>query len=100
HARTLGADEADRLELVEGLPRADKAGAAAGRIEDDVGDLPTELLGELQSHGLLAFDAIGLLQRRGVEPADRRRTCGDDLAAIVDQAVDPVDARALQLDLA
>ena len=71
HARPLRADEADRLELGERLPHADQAGAAAGRVEDDVGQLPAELLGELQPHRLLAFDPVRLLQRGGVEPAGR-----------------------------
>ena len=100
HARALLADEADRLELRERLPHADEPGAAAGRIEDDVGHLPAELLGEFEPHRLLALDPIRLLQRRGVEPADLRLALADDLAAIVDQAVDPIDARALQRDLA
>src|SRR6185437_9857083 len=47
HARPLRADEADRLQLVEPLPHADEACAAAGRIEDRIGQLPAELLGEL-----------------------------------------------------
>ena len=110
HARTIGAqpaactatmrgrfaaDEADRLELGERLPHADQAGAAAGRIEDHVGHLPAELLGELEPHRLLALDPIGLLQRRGVEPADLGLALGDDLAAIVDQPVDAIDGSRL-----
>ena len=58
-----------RLHLVERLPHADEAGAAAGGIEDQVGQLPAELVGELQPHRLLSLDPIGLLQRRDVEPA-------------------------------
>ena len=100
HARALRADEADGLELGKSLPHADQAGAAAGRIEDHVGHVPAELLGKLQPHRLLALDAVGLLQGRGIEPADLCLALADDLAAIVDQTVDAVDGRALQLDLA
>ena len=100
HARALLADEADRLELGERLPHADQSGAAAGRIEDHVRHLPAELFGEFEPHRLLAFDAVGLLQRGGVEPADLGLAFGDDLAAIVDQPVDAIDGGALQRDLA
>ena len=62
---------ADRLHLLERLPHADHAGAAAGRIDDPVGLLPVHLLGELVGHRLLAFDAVRLLQRRHVVPAER-----------------------------
>ena len=41
------ADPAQRLHLVERLPHPDQSGAAAGRIEDHVGQLPAELLGQL-----------------------------------------------------
>ena len=91
HARALLADEADRLEFGERLPHADQAGAAAGRIEDHVGHLPAELLGELEPHRLLALDPVRLLERRDVEPADLGLALADDLAAVVDQAVDAVD---------
>src|SRR4051812_34758007 len=46
HARPLRSDQPQRLELGKALPHPDQAGAAAGRIEDDVGHLPAELLGE------------------------------------------------------
>src|SRR6202030_1251183 len=82
------------------FPQADKAGAAAGRIKNDVGNVPAELLGQFESHRLLAFDAVWLLQGRRVEPTDLRLAIADDLAAIVDQSVDAVDGRALQRDLA
>src|SRR6185436_5517299 len=70
HARTLLADEADGFELGECLPHTDQAGAATGRIEDDVGNLPAELLGKFEAHRLLTFDPVRLLQGRGVEPAN------------------------------
>src|SRR4029077_13086611 len=61
HARALGPDEADRLELGECLPHADEPGSAAGGIEDHVRQLPAELLGKLEAHRLLALDPIRLL---------------------------------------
>ena len=99
HARAPGADEADGLQLGEGLPHADQAGAAAGGIEDDVRHLPPQLFGQFQPHGLLALDPVGLLEGRDVEPAGLGLALADDLAAIIDQAVDAVDGGALQLDL-
>src|SRR5262249_11674243 len=100
HARPFAAYKSDRLELGEGLPHPDQAGAAASRIEDHVRHIPAKLLGQFEPHRLLAFDAIRLLQGRGVEPADLLLALADDLAAIVDQSVDAIDGRALQLDLA
>ena len=100
HARALGADPAQPLHLVERLPHADQAGAAASRIEDRIGQFPAQLSGQFQAHRLLALDPIGLLQRREVEPASLRRAAPDDRAALVDLAVDPPHARALRGDLA
>ena len=79
NARTIGAsprpepppcaaagpfDPADGAQLGERLPHADEAGAAPGGVDDDVGKRPAELLGELDPHRLLAFEAIGLLEGR------------------------------------
>ena len=100
HARALAADESDGFEFGESLPHANQTCAAAGRIEDHVRHVPAELLGKLKPHRFLAFDAIRLLQRRGIEPASLGLALADDLAAIVDQPVDAIDRRALQLDLA
>ena len=79
-AASSAVEPAERLQLVERLPHADQAGAAAGRVEDHVGQPPAELLGQLQPHRLLALDPVRLLQRGEVEPADRapcprRRSC-------------------------
>src|SRR5581483_11503071 len=69
HLRTLAAYPAKLLHLLERLPHADHAHAAAGGIEDRVGILPPKLLDQLVAHGLFAFHAIRLLQRGDVEPS-------------------------------
>ena len=94
--RCAGVDPADALDLLERLPHADHAGAAAGRIDDPVGPLPVHLLGELVGHRLLAFDAVRLLQRRHVVPAERPAVFGGDAAGVGDQAVDQRDVGAVQ----
>src|SRR6266403_6338683 len=100
HPWPFGADEADCLKFGERLPHADQAGAATGRIKDHVRYVPAELFDKLQPHRLLTLDTIRLLQRRGIEPTGLRLALSDDLAAIVDQSIDAVHGRALQLDLA
>src|SRR6185369_7984739 len=100
HPRTLGADEADLLQLIKRFPHPDQAGAAACRVEDHIWNLPAELFGEFEAHRLLAFYPVRLLQRRGIEPAGLGLALADDLAAIVDQPVDAIHRRALQFDLA
>src|SRR5262249_40684682 len=99
HAGPFAPDKTDRLQLSDGLPHADPYSTAAGRIQDHVRHLPAELLGKLEPHRLLALDAIGLLERRGVEPADHAHALSDDLAAIVDAAVHAIDRCALRGDL-
>lgn len=59
-ARAVRADESQGLELGESLVHADDSGAAAGRVDDPVRQPPAELLGELESHRLLALDPVGL----------------------------------------
>src|SRR5207302_3323651 len=56
--RQLRPDPADRRQLLERFPHADETDPAAGRIDDDVRHTPSELLGQLEAHGLLALDAI------------------------------------------
>ena len=99
HARTPGADPADGLQFGKRLPHADEPGAAAGRIEDHVGHVPAQLLGQLQAHGLLSLDAVGLLEGRQVVPAHGLGALADDPGAVVDQAVDPVDPGPVIADL-
>eukprot|EP00958_Prasinococcus_capsulatus_P027548 scaffold5640_cov328-Prasinococcus_capsulatus_cf.AAC.3 len=100
HAWALGADPPERLELRERLPHADEARAAAAGVEDHVGHPPAQLLGQLQAHGLLALDAVGLLERAAVKPAHGLLALAHDLAAVVDEAVHAIHGGALQLDLA
>src|SRR5690606_32003043 len=99
HPGALGPDPAEALHLVERLPRAAEAGAAAGRVEDDVGQPPAELLEELVPHRLLPLDAVGLLERREVEPSVRIRAFGDAAGGVGDQAIDQFEAGAERLDL-
>ena len=51
---------------------ADDPDPTARRVDDDVGHPPAQLLGELETHRLLALDPVGLLERRGPEPARAR----------------------------
>ncbi len=80
HARALRPDQACGLELVEALPHANQAGAAAGRIEDRVRQGPAELLGKLEPHHFLALEAVRLLEGRAVEPAALGRPFADQAA--------------------
>ena len=88
------AGEAHRLQLLERLPHADEADAAAGGVDDDVRERALELLRQLVSHRLLAFDAVRLLQGRHLEPPVLRRVLRDEGAAVGDQAVDEVHVGA------
>src|ERR1035437_1073223 len=53
--------------LADRLPDADRALAAAGRIDDRVGQPPAELFGDFVAHRLHPLDAIRLTHRRDVE---------------------------------
>jgi hypothetical protein len=97
HAGPLPTHEAHRLHLGEGLPHADEAGAAARRVEDRVGQRPAELLGDLVAHRLLAFDAVGLLERRALVPAVLLCLCRADAPGVRDQSVDHLHVRAVGL---
>src|SRR6185295_10509579 len=63
-AGALALNQPEPLELVERLVHADDPRAPAERVDDPVGELPGELLGQLEPHRLLAFDAVGLAERR------------------------------------
>src|SRR5215216_474482 len=94
HAWPLGAYETHSFELREGLPHADEAGATSGRVDDDIGETPAELLGQLEAHRLLALDAVGLFERTHVECAECFGEGGGDAAAVTDQAVHEHEAGA------
>ena len=63
----LGGQPAQGLHFAEGFPDADEAGAAAGGVEQHVGQLPVELFGDFVAHRFLAFEAVRLLEGRDVE---------------------------------
>ena len=71
---SFDADPAELLHLLHRLVDADQPDPAAGRVEDDVGHLPAELLGDLVAHRLLALDAVRLLERRDLLVAVRSAT--------------------------
>ena len=77
-ARLAGLDPAHRGQLLVGLPDADEPGAAPGGIDEHIGRVPAELLGQLEADGLLALEPVGLLERGQVEPADLGRDHRDD----------------------
>ena len=64
------------------------------------GSVQLELLGQLVAHRLLAFDAVRLLERRDVVPAERLAALGGDPAGVGDQPVDERDLGAVELALA
>ena len=74
-SRGIGSlDPAERVQVSqERAPHPDQAGAAAGRIEDDVRKPPSDLLGDLVAQGLLALEPERLAERRDVPPLGRRR---------------------------
>ena len=98
--RAFPVEPADGTELVERLPHADETDAAAGRINDHIGHAPSELLGELESHGLLTFDAVRLTKGRGVVPTAVRADLLHDGARIGDRSGDRVDLPAVGRSLA
>ena len=98
-ANRLRLDPADLHQLLEGLPDADDADPAAGRVDDHIGQAPAELFRDLQPHRLLALDAIRLFQRRGVEPAVLFDALRDELAGVGDEAIDQRQVRTIDAAL-
>ena len=82
---------AEVLEFLKGFPHADETNATTCRIEDRVGQLP--------SHGLLAFDAVGFLQRGYIEPSFRLLALANNARAVADQAIHQCDLRAVNRTL-
>ena len=66
-------DPAQLAQLQQRLVDADQADPAAGRVDDDVGQPPAELLDDLQAHRLLALEPVRLLERGRVEDVAVRR---------------------------
>ncbi len=100
HFRALhGIDPAERTHLGKGLPHADHAGAAAGGVDDPVGQRPVELLGQLVAHGLFAFDAIRLLEGGDVVPAQRFPGLRRDASGVGNQSVHQRDVGAVEFTL-
>ena len=69
HSRPLRPDPSHLFHLFKRFPHPDQSRAAAGWIDDHVGQLPLELFGKFVTHRLLAFDSVRLFQSRNVEPA-------------------------------
>ena len=99
HARPPGADPAQPFHLVKGFPHADESGPAAGRVDDDIRELPVELLGQFIAHGFFALDPVGLFERRDIEPALPVLTFGHHPAAVGDEAVNQGHPGAVVLTL-
>src|SRR5207248_3806283 len=93
-ARALLADPAETLHFVEGLPHADEARAAAGRVEDRVRQ-STEVFEQLVAHDLFALDAVRLLERGEVEAAAGGDVLLHALGGVGDHTGDELDLRAV-----
>src|SRR6267143_3500283 len=91
----LRAQPADRSQLVERLPHADEADSAARGIDDDVGQAPAELFGELETHRLLPFDAVRLAKRGCVVPAVPCAGRTHDRARVGDRSRHEIDLGAV-----
>jgi hypothetical protein len=72
------------LHLVEGLPHADQAGAAAGAVDDHVRQGPAHLLGLLVAHRLFALDPVRFLEGGHVKAAKAAHPLGGNSAAVGD----------------
>ena len=98
HARAGRADQAEGFELVEGFGHADDAGAAAGGVDDDVGELPglggepiALGFGHFEAEGFLALGApAGFLEGGDVEVALGDVVFADAFGAVDDGAGDEV----------
>src|ERR1019366_8972708 len=60
---------------------------------------PTQLLGNLIPHGLLAFDSEGLLEGGYVEPSFLVFALAYESSAVADQAIDQGEMGAASFDL-
>ena len=67
--RAFLANPTECLQFRESFPHPDDAGAAAGRIDDDIGQLPSELFGKFKPHRLFTLHAIWFLEGGHVKPS-------------------------------
>ena len=98
HAWPRAANPTHFFELAKCFPHADESRATAGGIDNHIRQAPIELLCDFVAHGFLAFDSIGLFQRRDIEPAFRGFPLGDDPAAFVNQTIDEGELGAVLRD--
>ena len=94
HARPFRVDPAERFHFIECFPHPDESGSSAGRIKNNIGQFPIELLGQLVAKGFFALDAIRFFQGRHVEPAFGVFSARDFGSAIGDQTIEQSDMRA------
>src|SRR5258708_5633157 len=94
HLGPLTADPAQRFHFTESFPHADHPHAAARRVKDRVRHSPAKLLRYFVAHGLLAFDAIRLLECADIEPALGVFALGHHPSAIANQTIHQRDLRA------
>src|SRR5262249_16785634 len=87
HPRPLRSNPAQALHLLESLPHPDQPHAAAGRIDDRVGQLALELLPQLVGHRLLALDAVRFFESGDVKPAFAVLLLGHVAPAIKDGSI-------------
>src|SRR5262245_10368763 len=88
HLRTLFTDPSELLEFVKSLPHANHSHPASRGVKDGIRQCPSELLSSFDPHGLFTFDAVGLFERRDIEPTSGRRAIGHAFAAVGDQIID------------
>jgi len=93
-ARKALREQSHRLQFANRFVNADQADAATGRIQNDVRNVPFELLDQLEAQRLLAFDAIGFFQRRSVVESVFGHRFADDRAGVTDKPVDQPNVRA------
>src|SRR5439155_221476 len=87
HFRTLWPDPSEMLEFAERLPHTDHSHAAASGVKDGIRQIPAELLGRFQPHGLFALDAVRLFQSRDIKPVFASLAIGNSFGAVGDQTV-------------
>ena len=84
HPRPVPANPAELLQLGECLPHSDQPRAPAGGINHHIGQRPIHLLSQLVAQGLLALNAVRLLQGGHLEPPLGFLALADDATAIAD----------------